>query len=251
MEYTIKKLAELAGISARTLRYYDEIGLLKPSRISSAGYRIYGQKQVDLLQQIMFYKSMNMSLEDIKQTVQNPNYNITESLIEHHSKLLAQKEQLEKLILVVEKTIASNKGEINMSNKEKFEAFKNEKIRANEEIYGKEIRAKYGDDSVNESYKRFKHLSKADIKEMNDTENEMIKDLITVLQNKDLNSIEAKKIYENHKKWLSYNMKYNEVIHRSLAEMYVVDERFAAYYNDKAEEDVVTLLRDIILKYCN
>ena len=53
VEYTIKKLAQISGVSTRTLRYYDELGLLKPERINSSGYRIYGQKQVDTLQQIL------------------------------------------------------------------------------------------------------------------------------------------------------------------------------------------------------
>ena len=56
MEYTVRQLAEIAGISSRTLRYYDEIGLLKPARMNSSGYRIYGQREVDRLQQILFYR---------------------------------------------------------------------------------------------------------------------------------------------------------------------------------------------------
>ena len=67
MEYSIKSLAKLAGISTRTLRYYDEIGLLKPLRINSSGYRIYGDKEVDILQQILFYKALELPLEKIKE----------------------------------------------------------------------------------------------------------------------------------------------------------------------------------------
>lgn len=66
MEYTVQKLGQLAGISTRTLRYYDQIGLLKPARINSSGYRIYGQDEVDKLQQIMFYREMGMPLEPMK-----------------------------------------------------------------------------------------------------------------------------------------------------------------------------------------
>lgn len=60
MEYTVQRLGQLAGISARTLRYYDEIGILKPARMNSSGYRIYGQKEVDRLQQILFYRELGM-----------------------------------------------------------------------------------------------------------------------------------------------------------------------------------------------
>lgn len=66
MEYTIKGLTDLAGVSTRTLRYYDEIGLLKPKRINESGYRIYGPKEVDTLQQILFYRELGVSLDEIK-----------------------------------------------------------------------------------------------------------------------------------------------------------------------------------------
>lgn len=74
MEYSINKLAKLAGVSTRTLRYYDEIGLLSPERISSNGYRVYGQKEVDLLQQILFYRELGVSLDEIKNIVWSKDY---------------------------------------------------------------------------------------------------------------------------------------------------------------------------------
>ena len=66
MEYTINKLAKVAGVTTRTLRFYDEIGLLAPARISSNGYRIYGKKEIDRLQYILFYRELGVSLEEIK-----------------------------------------------------------------------------------------------------------------------------------------------------------------------------------------
>ena len=75
MEYTVQKLAQMAGVSTRTLRYYDEIDILKPARINSSGYRIYGQAEVDRLQQILFYRELGVSLESIKETVTAPFFN--------------------------------------------------------------------------------------------------------------------------------------------------------------------------------
>ena len=83
LEYTIQKLARLAGVSTRTLRYYDEIGLLKPARINSSGYRIYGQNEVNLLQQIMFYRELGAQLETIKEIINDPNFDRLEALQEH------------------------------------------------------------------------------------------------------------------------------------------------------------------------
>ena len=70
MEYSIHALAELAGVSARTLRYYDQIGLLKPKGATEAGYRLYGQEEVDLLQQILFYRALGVPLKEIARIVQ-------------------------------------------------------------------------------------------------------------------------------------------------------------------------------------
>lgn len=88
MEYTIQKLAKMAGVSTRTLRYYDEIGLLKPARINSSGYRIYGQKEVDLLQLILFYKELDVGLEDIGKIMTSGSFDALRTLKEHHAKLM-------------------------------------------------------------------------------------------------------------------------------------------------------------------
>ena len=72
MEYTVNRLAQISGVSKRTLRYYDEIGLLRPERVNPNGYRIYGQMQVDLLQQILFYRELGLPLEEIPGDYKNP-----------------------------------------------------------------------------------------------------------------------------------------------------------------------------------
>lgn len=95
MEYTINKLAALASISTRTLRYYDQIGLLKPCRVSSAGYRIYGDREVNLLQQIMFFRELDLQLEDIRQIITSPKFDISQALAEHHQKLISKRNQLD------------------------------------------------------------------------------------------------------------------------------------------------------------
>ncbi|MDU5110233.1 MAG: MerR family transcriptional regulator [Clostridium sp.] len=250
MEYTIKKLAEMAGVSTRTLRYYDEIGLLKPCRVNSSGYRIYGEKEIDILQQILLYRSMDIKLEDIQNIIANPNFNICQSLIEHRESLISRRNQLDQLILTVEKTIEYKKGEISMSNKEKFEGFKKEKLKENEEKYGKEIRDKYGKETVEASNKKFMNLSEEDFNEMQRLESEVFENLLKVSDSGDLDSEEAKKVYENHKKWLCFSWpSYSKEAHAGLAEMYVADERFAKYYNDKAGKEVAEILRDIIVKY--
>lgn len=94
MEYTVQKLGQLAGISTRTLRYYDEIGILKPARINSSGYRIYGQSEVDRLQQILFFRELGVSLESIKQVITAPTFDGVKALLEHREKLLEDRKSV-------------------------------------------------------------------------------------------------------------------------------------------------------------
>lgn len=250
MEYTIKKLGEIAGVSVRTLRYYDEIGLLKPCRVNESGYRIYGEREVDLLQQILFYKAMDFQLEEIGRIMGDEAFDITHALIMHRERLLGKKQQIERLLELVDKTIAHNQRKEEMTDMEKFEAFKSEKLKENEMKYGKEIRENYGEDAVNNANHKYMNLTKEAFNEMGNTENEMIEALKKVIKSKDINSEDAKTVYEKHKAWLSYTLpQYTKEIHRGLAEMYVADERFGQYYKDKVGEDCAELLGEIIKKY--
>ncbi|MBU5455847.1 MerR family transcriptional regulator [Caproiciproducens sp. MSJ-32] len=251
MEYTINKLAQMAGVSTRTLRYYDEIGLLKPCRVNSSGYRIYGEKEVDLLQQIMLYRSMDIKLEDIKEIIYNKDFDINKSLIEHRERLISRRNQLDLLIKTVEKTIQYNKGEIKMTNREKFEGFKKQVLEENERKYGKEIREKYGEETIEESNKKWMNMTEEDFNKMKNIEKEMFEALKEVIKTKDLESQAAKEVYERHKEWLTFSWpNYSAEAHMGLAEMYLADERFAKYYNNAAESiEATEVLRDCIVKY--
>ena len=124
MEYSVSKLARLSDVSARTLRYYDEIGLLKPKRVNSSGYRIYGAREVDLLQQILFYREMDLSLDEIKQIIYAADFDVASALEEHLLQLSRKKARLEALIDTVSDSLQALKGEKMMTDQEKFEAFR-------------------------------------------------------------------------------------------------------------------------------
>ena len=79
MEYTVKQLAKISGVTPRTLRYYDQIGLLAPDRVEKNGYRMYGQEQVDLLQQILFFRELGVDLETIRSLVYSGDFDREES----------------------------------------------------------------------------------------------------------------------------------------------------------------------------
>ncbi|WP_160725419.1 MerR family transcriptional regulator [Bacillus sp. USDA818B3_A] len=249
MEYTVQKLASLAGISTRTLRYYDEIGILKPARISSSGYRIYGQAEVDRLQQILFYRELDVSLEKIKEIVYDPSFDGAAALREHREKLLERKKQLDLLIANVDKTIALTEGRIKMSDKEKFEGFKKKMIEENEKNYGKEIRQKYGNDQVDQSNAKVMNMTQKQHDEVTALAENITVTLAEAFKTGDPAGELAQKAAELHKQWLCYYWnEYSKEAHAGLAQMYVDDERFTAYY-DKEQPGTAKFLRDAIYIY--
>lgn len=253
MEYTVNKLAKLSGVSTRTLRYYDEIGLLKPKRINSNGYRIYGSLEVDRLQQILFYRELGMHLDEIGKIISDPNFDKEKALENHLLELLNRKEQIGILIENVTKTISTLKGETSMKDNEKFEGFKQKIVENNEKKYGKEIRDRYGNESINASNAKVKGMTKDQwdrAEKIGELINTILKDAF--IEN-DPASEKAQKVCELHKEWLCMFWKdgmYTKEIHKSLAEGYVMDERFTAYY-DKLGEGCTKFLRDAINIYCS
>jgi DNA-binding transcriptional MerR regulator len=249
MAYTVKKLAQISGVSSRTLRYYDEIGLLKPMRINSSGYRIYGQKEVDILQQILFYRELEIPLEKIKTIMQDPTYDQTDALKEHYQKLLAKRANLDQLLATVQQTIHSKKGGIPMTDQEKFAGFKEKLVDENEQKYGKEIREKYGDATIDASNAKLRGMSEADIDAMNQLSEEIQTLLKKAYATGNPASDPAQELAAKHKQWLMYSWtNYSKEAHAGLAEMYVAEERFTAYY-DKAVKGGTTFLKDAILVY--
>lgn len=246
MEYTISKLAKLANVSARTLRYYDEIDLLKPTRINSSGYRIYGQKEVDRLQQILFFKELDVELETIISIMNNPDFDKTKALQSHLSKLKQKRSRLEQLIETVANTIAHERGEIIMTNEQKFDAFKDKLISENEEKFGEEIREKYGEKTVEASNKMFKNMSQEKYDAMVKLGEEILELLPKALATGDPASSIAQEVALKHKEWLAFTWpSYSKEAHRGLAEMYVADERFKAYY-EKCGEGATEFLKEAI-----
>lgn len=248
-EYTVQKLAELAGVSTRTLRYYDEFGLLKPARINSSGYRIYGQTEVDLLQQILFYRELGLSLENIRVIITEPSFDGARALRDHHHKLLEKRQQLDALIANVEQTLAHKEGSITMSDQEKFEGFKQKLIDDNEKKYGQEIRKKYGDSAVDQSNQKLKGMTEEQHAMVQQVEAEMFELLLQAMEDGDPASSLAQKSADLHRQWLSfYWNSYTKEAHAGVAQMYVDDERFTAYY-DKHRPGLAEFLRDAVHVY--
>lgn len=250
MNYTVKQLGDLAGVSARTLRFYDQIDLLKPGKINDSGYRIYSREQVDLLQQILFYRELGFSLKDIRHILSAPDFDIDSALAEQYHKLLKERERLNRLIATVEKTLSAKKGEITMTDREKFEGFKKDLIDRNEEQFGREIREKYGAEMVEESYKKFGSLSKEDYDRTVRIQEEMFTELEAAMKAADPHGAAAQRAAALHKQWLGYFWtSYTKEAHAGLVRMYVDDPRFTEHYDSRLGKGGAKMLRDAVLIY--
>ncbi|MHC1694192.1 MAG: MerR family transcriptional regulator [Eubacteriales bacterium] len=249
MEYTVNKLAKLAGVSCRTLRYYDQIGLLSPSRVSSSGYRIYGGEQVDRLQQILFFRALGVELDKIRELISSPDYDSVSTLREHKEKLMNERRRLDLLIQNIERTIATSEGRSTMSDKEKFEGFKEKLVEENERKYGVEIRTKYGKEAVEKSNKKLLNMTKEQMDEAESINTRLFAKLSEAIGTGDPSCKAAQEAAELHRKWLSFYWdSYTPEAHAGIVRMYVEDERFAAYY-DKQQAGTARFLRDAVLIY--
>lgn len=231
MEYTIQQLAQLAGTTTRTLRHYHHIGLLAPAYINSSGYRIYGTTQVDMLQQILFYKELDFPLEEIKSILHNPRFDTITALGQHLIRLRQKQANIAALITNAQNTILHLKGESQMEDTEKFESFKKNKMAENEEKYGAEIRLCYGEDTIEKSNTKMLAMTQEEYQQFTALEAELNSTLAAAVAQGDPTSELAQKTAALHKEWLCFTWPtYSPQAHLQLAQGYTLDERFTSYY---------------------
>lgn len=250
MEYSIHELSRLSGVTTRTLRWYDKIGLLKPSRVADSGYRYYGAKQVDRLQDILFYRALGVELARIRECLDSPSFNRLAALHHHLAALQAEKTRLETLIRSVEETIDCEERNESMNDEAKFSAFKQQAIENNEATYGQEVRERYGDAAADETNAALMGLSREEYaawNELDDTLRQRLEQAVEMGLSPD--SAEGREICELHRRWLSVtDKKLTAAKQKGIAELYVLDERFTRYY-DKTVPGCARFLRDAAARW--
>lgn len=212
----VKEVADLVGISVRTLHHYDEIGLLIPDDTTRSGYRVYSDENLETLQQILFFRELGFPLKKIKEIIHNPSFDRQEALEIQHKMLLEKKNRLNKMIRTLEKTIQYSKGEIKMSNKEKFEGFD-----FSQNPYEQEAREKWGDKAVDEANEK--------VKSMSDFEQQKFNEIYRKLATLRHLPADSKEAQEGIKEWYLFLNKignYSPEAFKGLGQMYVNDERF-------------------------
>ena len=124
--YTVKQLSSLAGVSVRTLHYSDEIGLLKPSAVGRNSYRYYDDDALFRLQQILFFRELDLDLMQIKAILDDKHFDRVTALQTHRRQLTEKIDRLQALIATVDNTILHLVGEVTMSKKRIFQGFDKE-----------------------------------------------------------------------------------------------------------------------------
>ena len=235
MQYTVKDLSKLTGLTPRTLRYYDTIGLLCPDRNEDNDYRLYSDADVERLGDILLYREMGFPLEEIGTLL---NGSDREALLTVHlERLQKQSERLAGMICIVQSRLAELKGEQVMSGKEKFEAMKDRVLLENEAEYGSEIREKYGAATVESCYSHVSGLSQEQWAQMQRYEAAYLEALRRAAASGDPAGEDAREACRLHLQWLRYTWKpemCTPQAHRGLVKMYDLDERFRAYYEEHA-----------------
>lgn len=245
--YTIGQLAELAGVSTRTLRYYEELGLLRPKR-TLTGYRVFDTHDAKQLAHIVAMRSCGLSLTTIRQILNEPEADLHSALTTHLYDLRTQARSLDDAIGRTEQAIAAIEGMKHMNAQDSFNEMKAQGLKHFEETYGAEARERYGDNAINEANERMMALSRDEWDDKELLEEAIKKQLRTALAEGDIESETARELAAMHQRWIRihWGESYSPEAHRNLANMYVTDERFVDYYDSAAGPGATEFLAQVI-----
>ncbi len=242
--YTVKQLSKIAGISARTLRFYDKIGLLQPVRLAGNGYRCYSEQELLRLQQILYYREMGLSLKEIRTILNEPDFNILEALELHRQALGKRQKQLDLLISTVDRTISYLRGNTTMESKELFSGFSEEQ----QKRYEGEIQEKYGIEKLDESRQRWGSYSAEEKQRILQEGGEIYRQIASAMPFGPASQQAQIGITRWHQ-YLRYFYEPTTEIILGLADMYNDQPEFAAFF-ERIHPDLNVFMREAIRIYC-
>ena len=240
---TVKQLSKMAGITPRTLHYYDEIGLLKPTRVGGNGYRYYGEEALYRLQQILLYRELDLPLEEIRQIMAQPGFDVRGALVSHEEALRKRIQHLERLVSTVEQTINHLEGKIEISQTQLFDVF-NEDQQAE---YEKEAMQIYDPEVVKASVKKWKSYTPAEKQRIGEEGNAIYQDMLVAMP-KGPASPEAQACVERWRRHMEYFWTPNDEQLLGLVDGYNNDPRFKANF-DKIDPHLAEFMRETVQVY--
>ncbi|MFN8442629.1 MAG: MerR family transcriptional regulator [Caldilineaceae bacterium] len=243
--FTVKQLSQIAGVTPRTLHYYDEIGLLKPSKVGQNGYRYYGDESLLRLQQILLYRELDMPLEHIKRILGRSDFDVLTALDRHRTELRKRIAKMERLCTTVENTIQHIKGTTTMSNRQLFEPFSEEQ----QAEYEQEAMQAYDPATVKASMKTWKNYSAAEKERIGKEGNEIYLDFLRLMPN-GAASDEVQACVERWRRNIEAFWTPNEEQLLGLVNGYNDDPRFKANF-DQIDPALAPFMREAVTIYAN
>jgi DNA-binding transcriptional MerR regulator len=223
---TVKQLSRLAGITPRALRHYDAVGLLKPTAIGSNGYRYYDRSALLRLQQILFYRELDLPLDAIRTILDQPGFDAMSALQQHRAALQTRRSHLDRLLETVDSTILHLKGQYPMSDSELFKPFSDEEQSALEA----EAEQLYDPEIVKASSRRWKTYTAAEKQRIFDEGNAIYRDLIAAIPLGPASDT-AQACIARWRAHMSYFWTPNDEQLLGIAQGYVHDPRFRANFD--------------------
>ena len=244
--YTVKQLAKIAGVSVRTLHYYDEINLLKPSSRSLAGYRQYGESDLLRLQQILFFKELNFPLDKISHILDDPDFDQVEALQTHRRWLQQQSERLGVLLQTIDKTLLKlTEAEMSLTDEELYEGFTQEQV----ERYEKEVEDQYDPELVKESKRRIGKMSKAQWQGIK-TDGDEVTRLIASLADREPSDPAVQAAIARHHAWIENFYPAAADVYRGLGSLYTGNDEFRQNY-DKYRRGLTNFMQAAMTYYAD
>jgi len=244
MPNTVKAVADLAGVTVRTLHHYDEIGLLKPAEVTGAGYRIYSDEDLERLQQILFFRELGFSLHEIKEIMDSPGFDRRQALLDHRKLLEERQERLGRLIQSVDRTLDSMERGIEMDKKDMFDGFDQSK-------YEEEARRRWGHtDAYKESMRRTKQYTEADWTAMKEEGRQIQEGVAALMDHGPTDAAVQEWIRRHHKLINDRFYPCSTQMYRGLGDLYVQDERFTATY-ESVKPGMASFMRSAMHAYCD
>ena len=234
-------------MSVRTLHYYDEIRLLVPEVKQQNGYRLYSEAELAKLQQILFFRELDFSLDEIKAILNNPRFNREQALREQKKLLEIKKERVTRLITTIDKQLL--KGGENMSDDtQMFGSFTNKQM----EEYKEEAKRRWGDtDAWKQSQERTKHWTKADYDRIAKEGAQWTEKMAQVMtEGNAIDSPVVQEMIDQHYNGLRTFYEPNYEMYKGLGQLYVDDPRFTAFY-EKFAVGLAVFMRDAMTHYAD
>ena len=232
MGYTVGQVADLAGVTIRTLHHYGQIGLLEPADRSPTGYRRYNDADLQRLQHILFYRELGFPLDEIAVILDDPGADSRAHLSRQHALLRNRIGRLEAMIAAVEKELEAHTMGIALTPEEKFEIFGENYS----EDYETEAEQRWGNtEAWKQSQQRTAKLSKEEWLEIKEAGDDLNRRMAAAMNTGTApDSAAAMDLAEEHRAGIERFYSCSYEMHRGLADMYLADERFTRTYEDVA-----------------